>query len=136
MLTDLSILFEQRRQTARERRAGRVAVRLATGVAESWKRIRNALGATVVLTALKAGRLRSRRPRATTLSVGEELTPSTRGVGVGVSAAGDTASETLGLTSRAGGLVGDAASLTTGEATTRDRRVLREALLLAALLRR
>jgi len=74
----------------------------------------------VVLTALKAGRLRSKRPRATTLSVGEEPTPSTQGVGVGVLAVGDTASETLGLTSHAGGLVGDAALLTIREATTQD----------------
>jgi len=90
----------------------------------------------VVLTALKAGRLRSRRLRATTLSVREEPTPSTQGVGVGVLAVGDIALETLGLTSRASRLVGDAASLTIREATTQDQRVLQEALLLAAPLRR
>ena len=64
--------------------------------------------------------MRSKRLRATTLSVREELTLSMQGVGVGVLAVGDTALETLGLTSRAGRLVGDAASLTTREATTRD----------------
>jgi len=120
MLTDLLILFEQQRQTARERRAGRAVVRLAIGVAESWKRIRNALGVIVVLTALEAGRLRSKRLRATTLSAREEPTPSMQGVGVGVLAAGDIALETLGLTLHAGGLAGDAASLTIREATTRD----------------
>ena len=72
----------------------------------------------MVLTALKVERLRSRRLKATTLSAREELTLSTQGVGVGVLAAGDTALETLGLTSHASRLVGDAASLTTREVTT------------------
>jgi len=120
MLTDLLILFEQQRQIACERQAGRAVVRLATGVAESWKRIRNALRVIVVLTALKAGRLRSRRLRATTLSVGEEPTLSMQGVGVGVLAVGDTALETLRLTLHASRLVGDAALLTIREATTWD----------------
>ena len=74
----------------------------------------------MVLTALKVERLRSRRLKATTLSAREELTLSTQGVGVGVLAVGDTALETLGLTSHASGLVGDAASLTIREATMQD----------------
>ena len=74
----------------------------------------------MVLIALKAGRLRSRRLRAITLSVREEPTLSTQGVGVGVLAVGDTALETLGLTLHASRLVGDAALLTTRETTTWD----------------
>jgi hypothetical protein len=56
ILEALLILFEQRRHTAQARRGGKAAVRLATGVAESYKRIRNAPKATETLTTLEAAR--------------------------------------------------------------------------------
>jgi hypothetical protein len=50
--------FEQQRHTAQERTGGKAAVRLATGVGVSCKRIRNIFKATVTLTWSEAGRLR------------------------------------------------------------------------------
>ena len=76
-------------------------MRLATGVVESCKHIRNAGRATVTLTALKAGRLRPRM-------LGMALT-----VGVGVPTTGDVGVWGRGLSSRAGEAIGDPASLET-----------------------
>jgi len=49
-------LLRQQRQTARERRGGRLVVRLVIGVVISCKRIRNAFQAIGTLTTLKAAR--------------------------------------------------------------------------------
>jgi hypothetical protein len=54
ILKALLILFEQRRHTAQVRQRGKAVVRLATGVAESCKRIRNTLKAIETLTTLEA----------------------------------------------------------------------------------
>ena len=50
----LSIRFKQYKQTIQDRIRGNIAVRLATSVRVSYKRIRNALKATVTLTFLAA----------------------------------------------------------------------------------
>jgi hypothetical protein len=56
ILKALLILFEQRKHIAQARQGGKAAVRLATGIAESYKRIRNTLKATETLTTLEAVR--------------------------------------------------------------------------------
>jgi hypothetical protein len=56
ILEALLILFEQRRHTAQARQRGKAVVRLAIGVVESYKRIRNAPKATETLTTLEAAR--------------------------------------------------------------------------------
>jgi hypothetical protein len=128
--------FEQQRHTARERTGGKAAVRLATRVGVSCKRIRNAFEATVTLTWSEAGRL---RPKGiSTLDRIEDRRPNkggrpgrirpNRGGKARSARAGGVGESLRRRRVSKGGTTANLASLRAGEALTQGPPPLRRAL--------